>query len=60
MSRMLQRHISFLQKRWMIDGITGEAFNFGNDTPLTVREITNEMLSLMSRWRFRANHIESS
>jgi CDP-glucose 4,6-dehydratase len=31
------------------DGIVGQAFNFGNDTPLTVREITKEILSLMNR-----------
>jgi CDP-glucose 4,6-dehydratase len=29
--------------------IVGQAFNFGNDTPLTVLEITNEILSLMRR-----------
>jgi CDP-glucose 4,6-dehydratase len=27
--------------------IVGQAFNFGNDTPMTVLEITNEILSLM-------------
>ena len=30
-------------------GITGQVFNFGNDTPMTVLEITNEILSLMNR-----------
>lgn len=29
--------------------IVGQAFNFGNDTPMTVLEITNEILSLMNR-----------
>jgi CDP-glucose 4,6-dehydratase len=29
--------------------IVGQAFNFGNDTPMTVLEITNEILSLMGR-----------
>ncbi|MEW6001036.1 MAG: GDP-mannose 4,6-dehydratase [Nitrospirota bacterium] len=29
--------------------IAGQAFNFGNDTPLSVLEITNEILSLMKR-----------
>jgi CDP-glucose 4,6-dehydratase len=34
----------------MDDGtIVGQAFNFGNDTPMTVLEITNEILSLMGR-----------
>lgn len=28
--------------------IVGQAFNFGNDTPMTVLEITNEILSLMN------------
>jgi CDP-glucose 4,6-dehydratase len=31
------------------EGIVGQAFNFGNDTPLTVIAITNEILSLMNR-----------
>jgi CDP-glucose 4,6-dehydratase len=31
------------------DDIIGKTFNFGNDTPLTVREITFEILSLMNR-----------
>jgi|WetSurSiteA1Bulk_404760.scaffolds.fasta_scaffold00409_6 CDP-glucose 4,6-dehydratase len=31
------------------DDIIGKTFNFGNDTPLTVREITIEILSLMNR-----------
>jgi CDP-glucose 4,6-dehydratase len=31
------------------DIIVGQAFNFGNDTPMTVLEITNEILSLMGR-----------
>lgn len=31
------------------DSIVGQAFNFGNDTPMTVLEITNEILSLMGR-----------
>jgi len=30
-------------------GIGGQAFNFGNDTPLSVLEIVNEVLSLMDR-----------
>lgn len=29
--------------------ITGHAFNFGNDTPMTVLEITKELLALMGR-----------
>lgn len=29
--------------------IVGQAFNFGNDTPMTVLEITDEILSLMNR-----------
>jgi CDP-glucose 4,6-dehydratase len=29
--------------------IIGQVFNFGNDTPMTVFEITNEILSLMNR-----------
>jgi len=34
----------------MDDGsIVGQAFNFGNDTPMTVLEITNEIVSLMGR-----------
>lgn len=31
------------------NGIVGQAFNFGNETPMTVLEITKEILSLMNR-----------
>lgn len=31
------------------DEVAGQAFNFGNDTPLTVLKITNEILSLMNQ-----------
>ena len=31
------------------DKIIGHAFNFGNDTPMTVLEITEELLALMER-----------
>lgn len=31
------------------NGIIGEAFNFGNDTPMTVLEIAEELLALMGR-----------
>lgn len=31
------------------NGITGQAFNFGNDTHMTVLKITNEILLLMNR-----------
>lgn len=31
------------------DSIVGQAFNFGNDSPMTVLEITNEIISIMGR-----------
>lgn len=37
------------------DSIIGQAFNFGNDTPITVLEITNEILSLMNRLDLEPN-----
>lgn len=39
----------FLAEKMDDSSIVGQAFNFGNDTPMTVLEITNEILSLMNR-----------
>ncbi len=39
----------FLTEKMDDDKIIGHTFNFGNDTPMTVLEITNEILSLMNR-----------
>ncbi|MBM4140386.1 MAG: NAD-dependent epimerase/dehydratase family protein [Nitrospira sp.] len=38
-----------LAERMDDTNIIGQTFNFGNDTPMTVLEITNEILSLMGR-----------
>jgi CDP-glucose 4,6-dehydratase len=39
----------FLAEKMDDSSIVGQAFNFGNDTPMTVLEIANEILSLMNR-----------
>lgn len=38
-----------LGERMPADGITGEAFNFGTETPLTVMDVVNRVLAIMGK-----------